>query len=62
MLRAALGTNANDDVFSLLRLNLKVLLLLAAGLHATVKIVPVVAELLNFTVKESPLLRVSAEP
>lgn len=62
MLGTAQTTDADFDVLALLRLKNEILFLLTALPHATVKIVPVVAELLNFTVKESPLFKVSADP
>lgn len=39
-----------------------VLLILAAVVHAIVRIVPLEAPLLNFTVSESPLFNVNADP
>ena len=39
-----------------------ILLVLAAVVHAIVMIVPLDAPLLNLTVNESPLFRVSADP
>ena len=39
-----------------------VLLILAAAVHATVRIVPLELPPLNFTVNESPLFKVSADP